>query len=777
MSKIINLSNDYENIITFSRDNEGNQIISEDTDMIYYWFEPSVDGKYTTFDGQKVEKCFEFCPHQIKKRATNQAYECDIKPTKRFLIDKVEKLEKPEKIRYQIFDIENLAKKLPKPFETGVAQEPISCITIYDNFLDTTKQWYLGDYGMDHYWDMIKDFIMWVQENPADLMIAHNMYFYDYPFLYYHIPEFAKQISPVRKSRYGQKAFQVGKFLEYPMGISMIDSLIWIKNYTLNKSKSYALDSLMQEYLGYGKKQKKPDFSQLSPAIQERNLEDVIGLKNLFDHFGLIDYYDEIRRMTKVEWEDLRYPMRCIEGIAFQVAKEKGMILPTLHDRDAEEEGGEEEIEVEGAFREAFERGRFFNLGKYDLGSAYPMSIVDLCLDIANIKDEPNENTIEVTITDRISRLVSHRFNVEQNEKALLPSMIKKLLATKNHIKKELNNLDPNNPEYKNKEIEYASIKGLVNSAYGILATKYFRLHDNRIASMITSAIRSLLYYVKEELEKRGYKIIYIDTDSFFIDDKGKDCTELLNNLIKEWGYKHFNKEVNIEMDYEGHFLELLILKKCRYMGNIRRKDGKIKSETKGLETKRNDSSQFLKEFQKELCKKILANETEQDIRVWITDQKEVLKKSALIDIAFPVKFSKDLHQYKNVPIGIRAMLETDGFEKEVGEDFYYVYVEPEYYTVKEEKTSFFKIIPGKREGTSKKQIAKISDVDNIASGDEIFATVELKDKKKSKNVEAFDEFNPVVSKQVDYDKMIERNITNKVDVIFECLGWSLDKI
>ena len=42
-----------------------------------------------------------------------------------------------------MMDIETLSKKLPKPYETKRAKDPISCIVIYDNLEDQVNKKYI----------------------------------------------------------------------------------------------------------------------------------------------------------------------------------------------------------------------------------------------------------------------------------------------------------------------------------------------------------------------------------------------------------------------------------------------------------------------------------------------------------------------------------------------------------------------------------------------------------------------------------------------------------
>jgi DNA polymerase elongation subunit (family B) len=196
---------------------------------------------------------------------------------------------------------------------------------------------------------------------------------------------------------------------------------------------------------------------------------------------------------------------------------------------------------------------------------------------------------------------------------------------------------------------------------------------------MITSIIRDLLHYVKDNLELKGYKIVYIDTDSVFATDGGEDLTGLLNRLIDEWSYSKFNKPSEITFEAEGRFDSIVILSKCRYYGMLRGKGG-VRKEIKGIEAKKINSSQFESRFQEELLKRILDNQPKTTVTDWVIDQQRQIKTQPLLSVAYPCKIKNQTYE-KTTPIFVRAYNNTKSLFKDFrignGELFYYVYTNP----------------------------------------------------------------------------------------------------
>lgn len=698
--RLVNIANEYRTLYLFCRNEKGELETTTVNNFFPYYYILDPMGTFKSYKGESLRKMIVSSPSDVVKNRGIDTFEADILFTKRYLIDRVSEIERTE-IKYAFIDIEVLADELPNVQE---AKYPVSCISVGNSKTQGIKTFYLGDYPTEH--GLIMAFINYMQQEKFDLWLSWNVQF-DYNYLYYRFPDFAEKISPIEKTRYGD-----GEVF-FPAGISIIDYLAWFKKVTFNREKEYSLDYIAQKYLK-DQANEKVEFGKLSDKLVEKNINDVRRMARIEEKQKLIPYFDEIRRLAKVEWEDLIWNSRVIDMLILQEAQKQKVVLP-MRPRDLEKE------EFAGAFREAFETGAFWNIKKYDLSSAYPNAIIDFCLDPANI--------IENEITDTTNFLKIEDTCFKQNATALLPTVVKKLIILKTQIKDTVKTLDIDTEEYETTNKMYDAIKSVVNSAYGVMGNRFFRLYDNRVASATTFIVRELLHYVKDHAEQDGHKIIYADTDSIFVNSKD-NLTEYLNNLIRQWAKEKYGKnEINIEFDYEGEFEKLLILTKCRYLGYINKGKG-IEEEMKGVEAKRKDSTIFMKTFQKTLINKILNKEAKETIFEWIKDQVVKVKDTPLHEIAFPCKLARQPDQYKNTPIFLRALRNTDNFNKKVGDLYYYIFMEG-------------------------------------------------KDVKKKQLVQAFDEesFKHIDKTKIDWEQMINRNITMKLQTIFEAMKWNIKDV
>lgn len=687
---ILNIGNDRRKIYCFCRDEQGKQVIIEDEDFYPFFFEKANESnsQYISYDGKPLRKVFVSYPSEVAKNRSTSSYSSDIKFTTNYLIHKVDNIAKAP-IKFMFLDIEVMSKEMSNPSN---AKYPVSCITIYNSFFKEYKTWYLGEWNNEEL--MLDNFVNYIKTEAPDIILCWNSS-YDYGYLYNRIEDFAKRISPVNLARYGEN-----KDILYPCGISILDYLRLFKKIHMREA-SYTLNYIGEKHLGKGKEFGKVDFSVLSERLRKHNCEDVEMLVELEQKYQIIPYFDEIRRLTKCQFEDEYHNSRIVESLIFQEAKKQNVILPNKPKVDE----NEEETTFEGATREAGKSGLYEGVTEFDLASAYPSMIKNFCLDPSNIRKEKESNTIEI-----------NEVYFNQNNKAMLPLVVERMLVLKDKIKKEKDA----NPEDKYLSIKYDAVKGVANSVFGICGLKYFRLFNNQVASSITFLVRDLLMYVKEKVELKGIKVIYYDTDSLILDTK-EDITDKLNEYIKQWALeKYGKKDISLVFEKKGLYTSLFILSTCHYHGYLLGKKDPI---IKGIEGKRASSSKYEATFQLKLLDLVHKKTPKVEIEKWITSEIERFKTLSLEEISFPAKVG--VRNYKNLPIFMRALDNTKKLKKNFtvnkGELFFYIFL-----------------------NTGKNEVIAFTENDK--------------------------DF--IDRKSIDWDTMLRRSILTKIEKIFMALNW-----
>jgi len=712
---LVNVANVGSDIYLFTRN--GDKLdIKVDNSFRPFYYEPDPSGTHVAYDGKKLRKCVVSVPYDIQKYRSQYSYSSDISHTKNYVIHKIDSFDKCD-YRYVFLDIEVLCSAgLP---DVTKAIDPVSCITVYDSYTKSYKTFWANQYpdNSKHGFSeetLLNDFINYIKQISPDIILSWNINF-DYPYLHNRCKSFAKKISPISEERF------ISKELKYPCGISIVDYLSLFKKVFMREA-SYKLDYIAQKHLKEDAWEE-TDFSSLDDLVRDKNINDIKRLVDLENKFHILDYFDEVRRLCMVQWEELYYNSFMLEMILFKLAQKKGIVLPNVP-------RGNEDTTFEGAIREVRQSGALFDIGKVDLSSAYPSMIVNFCLDPANILEEGKRDINAIDVQE---------LEVLQNEDALCPAMVKELMVLKDNRKADMKVLIPGTDEYKEAKRKYDAVKGLVNSSFGAMGLKNFRLYDNRIATRIAGLVRELLTYCIEEIEKIGFKVIYFDTDSVFLDTKD-DITDLLNDLVQKWGLEKYGKsKINTEFVFEGYFSKIFIIARCRYIGELVNEKGEVEQEIKGVEMKRSSSTAYEKQFQKTLLDSILDGKSKTEILEWILTEKERIKSVSIKDIAFPCKVRNEAYT-KNIPIFLRACENTKllgKFNVETGELFYYIYVKPR------------KMFIGNTQ--------KLNLVDVLAFKD---------DKTLYFNKE-----------DIDWVKVIDRNIISKAETVFEAMSWSTQEL
>ena len=553
--KIQNISNNGKDIYLFIREDDETLTIKEDHSFLPYYFEPTTDRQSDAVSiyGQPLKKIYCNNPGQVRKQRSDRAFEADIIYTKRYILDKIPIFEK-SKTRIIYFDIEVNATELPQPKEEQCANDPISVITIYDNYTKKYKTFFLKDYESE--WKMLDEFCKTIKKLQPDILTAWNSSF-DYYYLYYRIQDFPKKISSIEQSHW-RRGF------EMPAGISIVDIMGLYAKYTLHKKDSYALMNVANDELDY-EIETDFDFTDLEESKRKNKL-DVKKMVELNEKLNLFEYFDEIRLLTRADWEDLPSEMRAyqwqsnnskvIDMLALEEAKKLNIILPS---KNHEGEKGN----VEGAYRDTFGTGLYKDLAKVDLSGAYPQAIIDFCLSPENYLTNTESNSIKIDVLYRESKDFKVTYHLRQDSNTILPTLTLRLLKMKNELKDTLMNMNSDDSKYKQTQIAYDSRKALVNSAFGVFGMPYFRLYNSKVADTITFLVRDLLYYVEAKLNKNNYNIRYIDTDSIFYQGR-QDITNKLNQWAIEWGIENYgNEDINIQFDYEGYFSSIFIQAMC----------------------------------------------------------------------------------------------------------------------------------------------------------------------------------------------------------------------
>jgi DNA polymerase-2 len=198
--------------------------------------------------------------------------------------------------------------------------------------------------------------------------------------------------------------------------------------------------------------------------------------------------------------------------------------------------------------------------------------------------------------------------------------------------------------------------KILMNSFYGVLGTKACRYGRTELAGAITSFARKWLLLSRDWFTQRGFRVLYGDTDSLFVEtglgDRavygdflswGEALTGELNRFLGEKIQAEYGLKSFLELRFEKPYRRFLIppLRNLHdegesrgrakgYGGYLLRADGKVSVEVKGMEAVRSDATPLARRVQLELLELVFSGGGEGALKERVTETLKQLRSGKL---------------------------------------------------------------------------------------------------------------------------------------------------
>lgn len=571
-------------------------------------------------------------------------------------------------------DIEVDDENDDKALDADNATEEIKCISLFDSYIKKYCVIFNGEYVGDGYkeivnkklkeanvditWDgkvvtvpneislfrKIKD---WIKNTIPDILCGWNFIRYDIKYL---------------KNR----------MIKLNISDKWLNSVISFDLQDANENYSYGnlrnkLNIQAKEILGVGKL-KTPKIHVMYEHDRDKliayNFIDTILVREIDKKKGLIDHFLNMSRLCGIDISDTIYESNKVESYVFHWLHGTGYKLPS---RDMIKL---DQNKIKGGHVGNAKTGVFVNVAVADFMSEYPSIMMECNISPDVLVENPDP--------DKDYYISPNGNHYSKEKRGIVPQILEELLEERGKEKEKMKKakLEGNMDEYNRSNNRQRCLKELMNSFYGLFASKRkkFRLLDKRCSEDVTKIARDHVKFTADEFKNIGYNVLYSDTDSVFfelmsngyeekIQELENICTKL-NDLYDEFCEK-YNAQPHEYLRIEPDKMYKKWIQsgaKKRYAGlyewkdiDMRDRDYKERLEVKGFEIVRSNTAQITVDVQSKIIKLILTDR-EDEIRPYLKDLKnKVFNGEMDNELGTEGEVKKPIQEYKKIDPRIEA--------------------------------------------------------------------------------------------------------------------------
>jgi DNA polymerase-2 len=429
-------------------------------------------------------------------------------------------------------------------------------------------------------------------------------------------------------------------------GRVVLDGVATLRNASFSLER-YSLDHVAKQLVGRGKlraegvdplaeirrmHREDPD------ALAAYNLEDARLALEIFQKADLVGFTIARAKLTGLLLDRQGGSVAAFDHLYLPLLHRRGVVAPDV---------GSDANPVPSPGGHVLESvpGLFHNVVSFDFRSLYPSIIRTFQVDPLALWERG---------ADPVAGFEGAQF---ARQGALLPGIISHLHEARNDARAAGN------------ETLSRAIKILMNSFYGVLGTPGCRFFDPRLASSITLRGHEIIERSRAFFEQRGHRVIYGDTDSLFVEfprgevDLRGAASRLADDINAWWAdtlLREHRLTSHLELRVDALYLKFLMPtvrgsslgSKKRYAGLAQGKSG-AELVLRGLEAVRTDWTPLAREAQRELLRRVFADEPWQ---AWLLSlRREVLSGVLDAQLVYRKRLRRDVDAYTNAPPHVQA--------------------------------------------------------------------------------------------------------------------------
>jgi len=403
------------------------------------------------------------------------------------------------------------------------------------------------------------------------------------------------------------------------------------------RMEDYSLDAVARTVLGEGKAVKGDVKDRIGEIIH--NYRHDLPAFALYARTDARLAYDIIEKLDLVRLAFARSQLAGMtpDRVAASIAsfdflyltelEKRGIVAPTVRSSDSAVHAAQH-----GGHVLEPESGLHRNVWVFDFKSLYPSIIRTFNIDPLSYVPEPSPR----------EDLIHTPGGAFRRDPAILPRLLDDLFPRRESARQAGDKVASN------------AIKILMNSFYGVLGTPACRFFNPALANSITGSGKEVLLWSKRWFEERGFRVLYGDTDSLFVEsgvregsaaspeslpEQGAKLAQQLNEEIAAYIREHWRVESRLSLKFEKLYLRLLLPQArhstrgaskryagLRYSG---RGDDANEVEFVGMEVVRSDWTALAKQVQRELYQRLF---TDQPVGAYLADIVKRVRSGAMDD-------------------------------------------------------------------------------------------------------------------------------------------------
>ncbi len=525
----LKIENNFDNEIYFTYRDEAGKIHHDVVKTFRHYFYSSTVAKNFIDRRLAVKRTVEnFGDMRFDAKKYAQTYEADFSPAKRFAMDLfgAQYDVMPQgRHRVAILDIEN-------DYGTRICYDgeyPVTAISIHDS---ETNKIYTFAWHPDQQWvdrenfiivfrtegEMVDAFLKFWQGMKFSVLTGWNIG-YDVRYLLSRIEknfnatnwlyDGLKKISPFGIVRKIKKGVNAGNYVI--TGINIVDYRMSYIKFASKTLPSTSLDYVANEELHEGKTKYTGNLKllwQQNPKLYiDYNRNDVLLVKKLDDKLQFIMLMEQLASFGFINIDDCLKFSVIIDNMIVQMAMKAGYVVKSKIFNETKvleygEEPEEEEDQITGAYNyEDLQIGYHRWILDMDATSMYPFIMMNL-----NISPETKDDAGPIVAGN--GQHFTNKF------RGVVPQILEWVFRERDKYKKLMNEATQRGDEderlrNKNKQ---TSVKKVLNSFYGVTASKYFRFYDRQIGEAVTLTGQMIIKHALSMVQKMGYKVITGDS-------------------------------------------------------------------------------------------------------------------------------------------------------------------------------------------------------------------------------------------------------------------------